>query len=126
MDFCLSIGIDNYIKLKPPTPFAENDALGFYDVMRETYAAEYNDLIVGNKATYKNIEHSILDVKSKIGSKDRFFLFFAGHGENIGDLPHISCYDSQLGREDSWHNMIQLMKQINSKGCNKLLYFIDA
>jgi hypothetical protein len=126
MDFSLSIGLDEYIKLNPPTPYAENDATCFDQVMKETYVAEYSSLIIGNNATYKNIEYTIQDIASKIESTDRFFLFYAGHGENINGVPHISCFDSDPVQDDSWHNLIDLMETINSSGCNKLLFFIDA
>lgn len=126
MDFSLSIGLDEYIKLAPPTPYAENDAISFDQVMRDTFDSGYAALIEGNKATYKNIEHTIQEIASKIESTDRFFLFFAGHGENFNGVPHISCYDSIPTKEDSWHNLIQLMEMINSSGCNKLIFFIDA
>jgi len=83
MDFCLSIGLDDYIKLTPPTPYAENDAKSFDHVIKIIYEAEYTSLIVGNNATYLNVEHTVQDIASKIEPDDRFFMFYAGHGENI-------------------------------------------
>jgi len=126
MDFSLSIGLDNYIKLKPQTPYAENDAKAFDQVMKNAYEAEHTVLIIGNNATYKNIEHTIQDIASKIEPDDRFFMFYAGHGENIKGIPHISCFDSDSSKANSWHSLMSLMQTINSSGCNKLLFFIDA
>ena len=126
MDYCISIGLDDYIHLAPPTPFAENDATSFYDVMETIYEAEHNVKIIGQHATYTNIKNRIEVTASKIEADDRFFLFYAGHGKDINGIPHISCYDSEYAQKASWHSLLELMERINSTGCNKVIFFIDA
>ncbi|MDR1706366.1 MAG: caspase family protein [Prevotella sp.] len=128
MDFSISIGIDKYIHLNE-TPFAENDATGFNYVMRNVFNIANAVLLIGNNATYKNIESEFENIIEKIEDKDRFIFFFAGHGKNLGDSPYISTYDSAnslRGIKDTWHSLIYLIERINKTGCQKSLFFVDA
>ncbi len=42
MDFSLSIGLDKYINLETPTPFAENDAIGFNEIMKNIFSIQHS------------------------------------------------------------------------------------
>jgi hypothetical protein len=125
MDYSLAVGIDDYIHLSA-TPYAENDARGFHDVMKTVFNVQHAELILGKHATYKNIEFNFKKIEAKIDTHDRLLFFFAGHGQNIKGIPHISCYDTNGHDESTWHDLFTLMETINATGCNKLIFFIDA
>ncbi len=126
MDYAICIGIDKYLNLNE-TIYAENDASAFEEVLADKFGVDKPILLLGSHATYKNIEININKIANKIDKDDRFLFFFAGHGENFNGHPHLSCYDSDthdIG--DSWHSLSKIISRINSSGCNKGLYFIDA
>jgi hypothetical protein len=127
MDFSLSIGIDKYIHLNE-TPFAENDAKGFSEIMEKVFNIDNPVLVVGNNATFTNIEFNFKKIVSKLDKDDRFFLFFAGHGMNFKGTPHISACDSanSVKEAKSWHNVNRMLEIVNKTGCQKNIFFIDA
>lgn len=126
MNYCLSIGIDKYLKLSN-TPYAENDAKEFNNIVTNIVEITNAILLLGHQATYKNIEFEINNICSKMDETDQLFFFFAGHGINIKGSPYLSTYDSQkLYMEDTWYSVIELIEKVNNTGCKKNIYFIDA
>ena len=126
MDYAICIGIDKYLNLNE-TIYAENDASAFDKVLSDKFGIDNPILLLGSQATYKNIEINVNKIAKKFDENDRFLFFFAGHGENFNDHPHLSCYDSDahdIG--SSWHSLSKIIESINSGGCNRSLYFIDA
>jgi hypothetical protein len=127
MDYSISIGIDFYLNLKTNTPYSENDAKAFNDIMKEVFNISHNDILLGSESTFTNINHSFDKVKNKINKEDRFFFFYAGHGKNYHGVPHLSCFDSNDYKiHNSWINVQDLIEKINSTGCNRSLYFLDS
>ena len=125
MDFSLSIGIDKYLDLND-TPFAENDAKGFNNLMKNLYKIKNPELLLRDRATYSNINRTLRNIASKLDKGDRFFFFFAGHGININSIPYISCYDTYPTDGDTLISIIQIIEMIGESGCDKNIYFIDA
>jgi len=126
MDHAICIGIDKYLNLNE-TVYAENDASEFAKVLTDIFDVNNLILLLGSQATYKSIELTIKRTVKKIDADDRFFFFFAGHGANFNGQPHLSCFDSDTHDiVNSWHSLSRIIKDINSSGCNKSLYFIDA
>ncbi|EMK01224.1 caspase family protein [Leptospira sp. B5-022] len=124
MDFSLCIGLDKYISLRPPTPYAENDANGFHEIMENIFKIENAQSLIGNNATLRTIQRAIKQISSKIEDSDRFIFFYAGHGTNFSGVPHLSAYDSD-DEEESWISLYTIFEEINSK-CKRSLYFVDA
>lgn len=128
MDFSMSIGIDDYIHLST-TPCAENDAIAFNNIMQNVFNITYHVLLLGNQATYKNIESEFEYIIDRLDEDDRFIFFFAGHGKNLGDSPYISTYDGSRtlkGIMNTWHSLMDLIERVNKTGCQKSLFFVDA
>jgi hypothetical protein len=126
MDHAICIGIDKYLNLNE-TIYAQNDASAFEEVLTHIFFIDNPILLLGSQATYKNIEMTVKKIAKKIDADDRFFFFFAGHGENFNGHPHLSCYDSDTHDiANSWYSLSRIIEDINSTGCNRSLYFIDA
>ena len=125
MDYALCIGIDNYLHLNK-TACAENDAKVIAETLNLYHNVKNPIVLIGKYATHMNIETEINFLKEKISDSDRIFFFFAGHGKNILDLPHISCYDTNPRNTNSFFNLYDLMSCFNSHGCKKVIFFIDA
>lgn len=125
MDFSLSIGIDKYLNLSK-TPYAENDAKGFHDVITQIYKVDFPILLLRDKATFTSILANLKNIASRIEDGDKFFFFFAGHGENIKSVPHICCYDTYPSDYNTWISIIKTIETISASGCNRNIIFIDA
>lgn len=125
MDFSLSIGIDEYL-YEDPTPFAENDAIEFDSIMKNTFKIENRILLLGSKATYTSIRYNFKNILNKIDESDRFFFFFAGHGINYNGIPYVTSYDCTNDIDSSCHNIVDILTSINKTGCQKSVFFIDA
>ncbi len=122
MDYVLSIGIDDYVTIRPPTPFAENDATEICKQL--SFSEETNaQLLLGKHATIHRIIKAAQIVSSKIEPGDRFLFFYAGHGQNINSTPHICAFDSD--DDSSWISIEFFLGEIISK-CRHSIWFIDA
>ncbi|MEX2410895.1 MAG: caspase family protein [Candidatus Paceibacterota bacterium] len=124
MDFSLAIGLDDYINLTPPTPYAENDANVFDIVMGDVIEVQNRYKLLGDKATLRTVTRTIDIISAKLENDDRLFFFYAGHGENFDGTPHLSLYDSD-DLSDSWISIEELFNKINCN-CDRSLFFIDA
>ena len=62
-----------------------------------------------------------MKIAAKLEKGDRFFLFYAGHGQNFEGSPAISCYDTTPDDKTTWHDVIDLMKTVKENGCEKIL-----
>lgn len=129
MDYSLSVGIDDYL-YERATPYAENDAAAFHSIMKNIFKVPNSVLLLGNEATYKNIELEIDNITDRLDEDDRFIFFFAGHGINLGDSPFLSTYECKTDSEKiirkTFHCVLELIDKINDTGCKKSLFFIDA
>lgn len=124
MDFSVAIGLDDYINLTPPTPYAENDAKSFDSVMADVLEIQIRYMLLGDKATLRTVTRTIDQISAKLENDDRLFFFYAGHGENFDGTPHLSLYDSD-DLSESWISIEELFNKFNSK-CDRSLFFIDA
>lgn len=127
MDYSVAIGIDEYLddKIKG-TPYAENDAKTFSDIMEGLYRVSQSYIFLGEEAKQDKILEKLSHIPAEEG--DRIFLFFAGHGSNVYSEPRLCCYDSMSNANKNpltWLSLKKIMGMFSEKKIN-IICFIDA
>lgn len=127
MEYSIAVGIDEYKDSNiNKSSYSENDAKKYSSIMEKQFELQENILLLGNKATKREVEYSINNLAVNEG--DRVFFFFAGHGQNIYDEPRLCCYDSTenaMTNPETWINVKWIMGIFATKKVN-LICFIDA
>ncbi len=96
--WALVIGI-NYADSKAGLELvnAENDAVAIGKLLKESYGFQC-DVLLGEEATRRRINSKLKEYESRVGAKDCFLFYFAGHGAPDDGMPYL--YPADVESED--------------------------
>lgn len=137
--YALLVGISKYANVSS-LKYADKDAIAFNSFLRSEYGGKVPSekiyLFTNEEATKINITDALSDIAQAIEPGDRFYFFFAGHGdmevqaqkENGLLLLHNSPNGSYFGIIDDVLEIAQLrdyLSPLSQKGV-EIMYIIDA
>ena len=111
-----------------PVVYAEQDSQGFVGAW-EKLGVDPADCVtlLSDQATHAGIRSRLRDLLAKVGSEDRFVLFYAGHGASIGGVSVLTAFDTQIeAAQKSVVPLIELLNLIREVKCESVQLFLDA
>jgi hypothetical protein len=126
-DYAFIIGIEHYIADGlPPVQYAENDAKAIAEALKDL-GFIIDTVLLSKDATKTTIEHKLRELLNSLSGKDRFLLYYAGHGWAIPEHTILTCADTskrdfdRTGIRLSW-----IMERLDESDCSRAMFFLDA
>ncbi len=111
-------------------PYARADAEAFAATLSGHLGVpEANvTLWLDDDANRTNLEHELPSIVSRLGAKDRFYFFFAGHGLYCGGSNRLTAWDTHPQHLHGTTLDLEgiLLKPLRKSPCRHSLVFIDA
>ena len=100
--YALIIGVADYKDEQiTDLQFSDDDALAFYDFLKSPSGGSVDTnnirLLLQDRATVANVYNSMKHFKDKLKKNDKFYLYFAGHGDaesSIYKLGYLLAHDT--------------------------------
>lgn len=128
----LLIGIDRYERGVPPLLNAVRDVESVGRVLRERHGYEV-ELVRDEQATCKTLHERLEQLAQSLDERDRFILYFAGHGlteELREDVPgpqgYLLLQDADLKDAATYLPMTELQALLDGLRCRHLLLLLDC
>jgi len=128
----LLIGIDRYERGVPPLLNAVRDVESVGRVLRERHGYEV-ELVRDEQATRKTLRDRLEQLAQSLDERDRFILYFAGHGlaeELRDDVPgpqgYLLLHDADLKDASTYLPMTELQALLDGLRCRHLLLLLDC
>ncbi|MEZ5049987.1 MAG: caspase family protein [Saprospiraceae bacterium] len=117
--YALVIGINDY-KYQTPLGYAREDAVLFYDILKESIDQDKLIVLLDKKATKANVSKYLKRLSQKLKPSDQLIFYFAGHGTERGFL----CYDGYSLDQMMYYT--EFKSELQKCRANNKFIFIDA
>jgi hypothetical protein len=129
-NLAIVIGINQYENGIFPLQTAVNDAKELARILEQEHGYQVR-LLLDREVTLRNLNHLLEEILSKkVGSNDRVFFYFAGHGIALsgddGPAGYLIPQDAQPGKVSSYLPMPQLHQALTELPCRHFLGILDC
>jgi Caspase domain len=126
-DYAFIIGLEHYIADGLPTvQYAENDANAMAEALKEL-GFIVDTVLLSKDATKTAIEHKLRELFDILSDKDRFLLYYAGHGWAIPGHTILTCADtSKRDFDGTGIRLSWIMERLDESECTRAMFFLDA
>ncbi|HDS7500260.1 TPA: caspase family protein [Klebsiella aerogenes] len=131
--YALIIAISDYNGSNALPYTVTQDALDIAEVlMSDNYCGYMQSnvkILINSEATLSNIRHEMENLSQIVGVNDTVFIYFSGHGANLGDISNPDCalvpvdFSSENGGLLMENELSNLLSNIQS---DRLMFVIDA
>lgn len=126
----LIIGNNNYVDKRnfPTLKTAINDARKLKQILIRRYRFGQDSVKLLVDAKYKEIYDAFAWFKQKLGSQDKFLIYFAGHGtyDELNDIGYWLPVDAENEVQAFWISNEQITRQINGIQARHILVIADS